>query len=80
MEIKPVSILVIDGDIASRSYLIAMLGKSGFTMFSVSLGRAGFFSAWKDQLGAFILDPVLTVINDLELVTRLRRDLASSAA
>jgi len=74
MDTKPISILVIDVDAASRNYLTAMLRKSGYTVLSASLGREGLISAWKDQPNIIILDPVLPDMPGLELVNRLRQD------
>ena len=74
MEPGSVSILIIDGDAASRNYLAVMLGKSGYTVLSASLGREGLISAWKDHPTAIILDPVLPDMSGLDLVTRLRQD------
>ncbi|HEY5270229.1 MAG TPA: response regulator [Anaerolineales bacterium] len=78
MDTKPISILVIDGDAASRNYLTVMLRKSGYTMLSASLGREGLISAWKDQPDIIILDPVLPDVPGLELVNRLRQDRRTS--
>ena len=78
METKVISVLVIDGDSASRDYLVAMLGKSGYSVLSASLGREGLISAWRDQPSIIILDPVLPDLTGLELVTRLRQDRRTS--
>ena len=74
MEPKSVSILIIDGDAASRNYLAVMLGKSGYAVHTASLGREGLISAWKDQPTVILLDPVLPDMSGLDLVTRLRQD------
>ena len=37
MEETQISVLVIDGDSASRNYLAAMLSKSGYTVLSAAL-------------------------------------------
>ncbi len=74
MNTNPVSILVIDGDTASRNYLAVMLGKSGYSVLTTALGREGLISAWRDQPRIIILDPVLPDLTGLELVTRLRQD------
>jgi pilus assembly protein CpaE len=74
METTPVSVLVIDGDSVSRNYLSVMLGKSGYKVLSAALGREGLISAWRDQPGIIILDPVLPDLPGLDLVTRLRQD------
>jgi MinD-like ATPase involved in chromosome partitioning or flagellar assembly/ActR/RegA family two-component response regulator len=74
----PVSILIIDGDAASRNYLAAMLGKEGFTILTAGLGREGLISAWRDHPDIIILDPVLPDLPGLELVNRLRQDSRTS--
>jgi len=74
MDTKPISILVIDGDAASRNCLTVMLQKSGYVVLTASLGREGLISAWRDQPDIIILDPVLPDLPGLELVTRLRQD------
>jgi MinD-like ATPase involved in chromosome partitioning or flagellar assembly/CheY-like chemotaxis protein len=78
MDTKPISVLIIDGDAASRNYLTVMLGKSGYTVLTASLGREGLISAWKDQPDIIILDPVLPDLPGLELVNRLRQDRRTS--
>ncbi len=78
METTLASVLVIDGDFASRNYLAAMLGKTGYSVLSASLGREGLISAWRDQPGVIILDPVLPDLTGLELVNRLRQDRRTS--
>ena len=74
MNTKPISILVIDGDAASRNYLNVMLRKSGYAVLTASLGREGLISAWKDRPDIIVLDPELTDVPGLEIVTRLRQD------
>lgn len=74
METKPISILVIDADSASRNYLAVMLTKSGYTVLTASLGREGLISAWRDHPQIIILDSVLPDLPALELVERLRQD------
>lgn len=78
MDTKPISVLVIDGDTASRNYLTVMLQKSGYTVLTASLGREGLISAWKDQPDIIILDPVLPDLPGPELVNRLRQDRRTS--
>jgi MinD-like ATPase involved in chromosome partitioning or flagellar assembly/ActR/RegA family two-component response regulator len=74
MNTEPNSILVIDGDAASRNYLNVMLRKNGYTVLLASLGREGLISAWKDRPDIILLDPELPDLPGLELVTRLRQD------
>ena len=78
METTLISVLVIDGDSASRNYLAAMLNKSGYTVLSAALGREGLISAWRDQPSIIILDPTLPDLTGLELVNRLRQDRRTS--
>lgn len=74
MNTKPISILVIDGDAASRNYLNVMLRKSGYAVLTASLGREGLISAWKDRPDIIVFDPELTDVPSLEILTRLRQD------
>jgi pilus assembly protein CpaE len=74
MEIEPVSILVVDGDSASRNFLSAALKNTGYQVLLASLGREGLISAWRDHPNIIILDPALPDMTGLELVTRLRQD------
>jgi pilus assembly protein CpaE len=74
MNTKPISILVIDGDAASRNYLTVMLRKSGYAVLLASLGREGLISAWKDRPDIIVFDPELTDVPGLEILTRLRQD------
>ena len=78
MDPKSISILVIDGDAASRNYLVMVLGKSGYTILSASLGREGLVSAWQNQPNLIILDPALPDMKGLELLNRLRQDRRTS--
>ena len=78
MDTKPISILVIDGDAASRNYLAVMLQKSNYTVLTASLAREGLISAWKDQPDIIILDPGLPDLSGLELLNRLRQDRRTS--
>jgi pilus assembly protein CpaE len=73
-----ISILVVDGDPASRNYITRMLSKSGYTMLSAASGREGLISAWRDQPDMIILDSALTDLTGLQLVTRLRQDRRTS--
>jgi CheY-like chemotaxis protein/MinD-like ATPase involved in chromosome partitioning or flagellar assembly len=71
---SPVTILIIDGDAASRKYLSVMLQKEGYQVLTSQLGREGLISAWKDQPGIIIFDPVLPDLPGTELLSRLHQD------
>jgi pilus assembly protein CpaE len=78
MDAKPISILIIDADPASRSYLADVMGKAGYTIFAASLGREGLISALRDLPDVIIMDPSLPDLPGVELVKRLRQDHRSS--
>jgi len=69
-----VSVLVIDPDAASRNYLSVMLQKSGYTVLLAPSGKEGLITAWKDLPQAIVIDPALSDMNAIALVTRLRQD------
>jgi CheY-like chemotaxis protein len=79
MQSNPLSVLIIDGDAASRNFLAAMMTRNGYKILSVALGKEGLISAWRDQPDIIILDPDLSDLSGLELVTRLRQDRRTSA-
>jgi pilus assembly protein CpaE len=78
MDTKSTSILVIDGDSASRNYLSVMLRMSNYTVLTASLAREGLITAWKEQPDIIIMDPGLPDLSGLELVNRLRQDRRTS--
>ena len=78
METRTISVLVIDGDTASRNFLAARLSKTGYTVLTASLGREGLISAWRDLPDFIIFDPVLSDLKGLELTARLRQDRRTS--
>ena len=78
MDATPASVLIIDGDSATRTYLANVLGKAGYTVYAATLGREGLVSAWRDHPDIIILDPVLPDMQGLELVKRLRQDRRTS--
>jgi CheY-like chemotaxis protein len=74
MDLTTISILVVDGDAASRNYLASLLVKEGYQVLTASLGREGLISAWKDQPGMIVFDPRLPDLTGLEFITRLRQE------
>jgi pilus assembly protein CpaE len=78
MHTKTISILVIDGDAASRNYLTVMMQNSGYIVLTASLGREGLISAWKDLPDIIILDPELPDLPGVELVKRIRQERRTS--
>src|SRR5512140_1326709 len=68
------TILVIDGDPASRSYIASVLEKEGHRVLQAALGREGLIFAWRDHPDLIIADPVLPDLSGEELAGRLRSD------
>jgi len=71
---QSVSILIIDSDSTSRTYLSNTLTEKGFKVLPCPSGKEGLIAAWKDLPSLIILDPALADISGPELVTRLRQD------
>ncbi len=69
-----VTILVIDADASSRSYLAAVLQKGNYSVLVTSSGREGLIAAWQNIPSLIVVDPVLADIAGAELVARLRKD------
>jgi CheY-like chemotaxis protein/MinD-like ATPase involved in chromosome partitioning or flagellar assembly len=74
MDETPITVLIIDADGASRTYLAAMLGKSGYSVLSAPSGREGLILAWQQTPQVIIVDPALPDVKADELVARLRQD------
>jgi pilus assembly protein CpaE len=73
-------ILIIDGDAASRNYLSMMLRNENYSIELAATGKAGLIIAWKEHPDFIIVDPILTDISGMDLVTRLRQDRRTSFA
>jgi pilus assembly protein CpaE len=67
-------ILLIDADLASRSYLSAALEKKGYPTLQAGSGREGLIAAWRDRPALIIADPVTVDLPGEELAARLRAD------
>jgi CheY-like chemotaxis protein len=68
------SILVIDGDLASRNYIALALQKEGHLILQAASGREGLISAWRDRPDLIIADPVMPDLTAEQLASRLRSD------
>jgi pilus assembly protein CpaE len=68
------TILVIDGDIASRNFLAQALHKEGHHILQASSGKEGLISAWRDRPDLIIVDPVISDLTAEQLAARLRSD------
>ncbi len=68
------TILVVDGDIASRNYIAAALQKEGYRVLHAASGKEALIVAWRDHPHLIIADPVLPDLKGEELAARLRSD------
>ncbi len=68
------TILIIDGDLASRNYIASVLQKQGHQVLQASSGREGLIAAWRDRPDIIIADPVMPDLTGEQLATRLRLD------
>lgn len=68
------TILVVDGDIASRNYIAAALQKEGHRVLHAASGKEGLISAWRDHPDLIIVDPVSPDLPGEALAARLRSD------
>ncbi len=68
------TILVVDGDLASRSYIAAALEQEGHRVLQASSGKEGLIFAWRDRPDIIIADPVLADLPGEALAARLRSD------
>ncbi len=68
------TILVVDGDPASRNYIAATLEREGYHLLQAASGREGLVSAWRDHPDLIIVEPTLTDLTGEELAGRLRSD------
>ena len=73
------TILVIDGDPASRNYVAAALEKEGHRVLQAGSGREGLIYAWRDHPDLIIADPALGDLTGEEFAARLRQKLEADA-
>ncbi len=67
-------ILIIDGDLNSRTYVAGELQKKGYETLQAGSGREGLVAAWRDRPALIIVDPVMDDLPGEELAVRLRSD------
>ncbi len=68
------TILVVDGDLASRNYIAAALEQEGHRVLQASSGKEGLIFAWRDRPDIIIADPVLADLPGEAFAARLRSD------
>ena len=72
------TILVIDGETASRNYIATVLEKEGHRVLQADLGKEGLIFAWRDHPDIIIVEPALPDMTGEELAGRLRSDLRTA--
>jgi len=72
------TILIVDGDTTSLNYLVHMLKEQGYSVLSVSLGKEGLISSWRDHPDLIIFDPALRDISSEEFLQKIRQDMRSA--
>ncbi len=72
------TILVVDGDPASRNYVAAALQKEGHRVLQAGSGKEALIYAWRDRPDVIVADPNLGDLTGEELAARLRSDARTS--
>lgn len=68
------TILIVDGDNASRNFLADMFARKGMRVLETPLGKEGLIFAWRDRPDLILLDPKLDDLPGEELLRKLRVD------
>ncbi|MGE5073286.1 MAG: response regulator [Anaerolineae bacterium] len=68
------TILVVDGDPASRNYIAIALQKEGHRVLQAGSGKEALIYAWRDRPDIIVAEPALTDLPGEELAARLRSD------
>lgn len=68
------TILLVDADSASLSFLTRLMQKQHYTVFQTTLGKEGLIYAWRDRPDLIIFDPVLLDISTVQFLKKLRQD------
>jgi len=68
------SILVLDGNEASRNFLANVLREKQFEIYEASSGKEALIFAWRDRPDLILFDPVLSDITVEEFIHKLQND------
>ena len=68
------SILVLDGNEASRNFLANTLREKQFEFYEASSGKEALIFAWRDQPDLILFDPVLSDIRVEDFIHKLQND------
>jgi pilus assembly protein CpaE len=72
------TILVVDGDLASRNYIATALQQEGHRVLQAASGKEGLIAAWRDRPDLIIVDPALADLSGEDLAGRLRTDVRTA--
>ena len=68
------SILVLDGNKASRNFLANALREKQFEIYETSSGKEALIFAWRDQPDLILFDPVMVDISVADFIQKLQND------
>ena len=68
------TILIVDDNPASRTYLANFLKVKEFKVLEAPTGKEGLIAAWRDAPDLILFDPVSADISDREFIHKLRND------
>lgn len=68
------SILIVDENAASRTYLSNALKVRQFDILEAGSGKDALISAWRDEPDLILFDPIFSDIRDIEFIQKLRQN------
>jgi len=68
------TVLLVDGNEASRKFLFHALSEKQIKVLEVASGKEALIFAWRDEPDLILFDPVLTDIKDEEFIQKLRQN------
>src|SRR6266568_9444808 len=71
---SPVSVLVVDDDLALRGFFETLLSRKGFSVDCASDGRVAYDQLQRHTYSVILLDLMMPDVNGFELLERLGRD------
>lgn len=80
MEFLALSVLVIDSDPPSATFLTNLLTRHGYTVQTCTSAREGYICALRDRPAVIIIDPARTDMPASEMLRKLRADRRTSTA
>ena len=68
------TILLVDENTASRSFLSNTLREKQYNVLDASSGKDALITAWRDEPDLILFDPVLTDLKEIEFIAKLRNN------